>query len=147
MGISPSEMIRRLEAVIPKIEIETPRIIQRDPKTIAAKYNEFNRGERPNGSDIGYYRFRQYELFKRAKNPLAGGTVDLILTGAFTRGLFIDVRAKNRYLFDSTDEKSDDLFGKYGDDLRLINENTWNQLQRDSHAPLLIRYIKRQLGQ
>jgi len=147
MGISPSEMIRRLEALIPKIPDETRRIIERDPNTISSKYKEFQRGDRPDGSEIGFYGNRNYELFKRNKNPLAGGSVDLILTGAFTRGLFIERKSNLIYRFDSTDDKTDDLIAKYGMDIMGLNQNEWIRLQRDIHAPLLIRYIKRQLRQ
>ena len=147
MGISAAEMLRRLNRVVTEIPEETRKIIQRDPQTIAAKYKEFQRGDRPDGTAIGFYRNSGYGLFKRNLNPLAGGTVDLILTGSFTRGLFVESLGNSRYIFDSTDDKTDDLIGKYGQDIMGLNQGEWYRLQREVHAPLLIRFIKRQLGQ
>ena len=147
MVISAAEMLRRLNRVVTEIPEETRRIIQRDPKLIAAKYKEFQRGDKPDGTAIGFYRNTEYGLFKQRMNPLAGGTVDLILTGSFTRGLFVESLGNSRYTFDSTDDKTDDLIGKYGKDIMGLNQGEWIRLQREVHAPLLIRFIKRQLGQ
>jgi len=119
----------------------------RDPKLITAKLNEFRRGELPNGNAIGFYKSPEYSLFKRNLNPLAGGTVDLILTGSFTRGLFVDDIAPSRFLFDSHDEKTDLLIGKYGLDIMGINQQEWERLQRNVYAPQLVKFIKRQIGQ
>lgn len=121
--------------------------MQRDPQLIREKVNEFKRGENPDKSRIGYYRSPAYRSFKRTLNPLASGTVDLILTGQFTRGLFVDKRGNGRFLFDSTDDKTDDLIGKYGLDIMGINQETWLKLQRTTHNVELVKFMKRELRQ
>jgi len=52
------------------------------------KAAEFREGENPDGSMIGTYRSLSYELFKEKINPIAGGAVDLMLTGAFIDSFF-----------------------------------------------------------
>lgn len=121
-------------------------LITSDPKLKEEKINEFRKGDRPNGSEIGTYRSYNYSLFKASINPLAGGYVDLILTGSFTNKLFIQKRG-NEYLFYSTDSKSDDLFNKYGNDLRGINQLVFERAQKERYAPDLVKLIKNRIGQ
>lgn len=138
-----TELINRLEKLKPQLETETARIIQRSPDLLKAKVNEFKRGESPDGSRIGYYANPAYRAFKRGLNPLAGGSVDLILTGQFTRQLFVE-RDGKIFKFDSNDEKAPDLFAKYGEGLRGLNDLTWEQVQRMYIAPELVKWIKRE---
>lgn len=147
MAISAAEMIRRLERLKPQIQPETSKLILRSPELIKAKVNEFKRGETPEGGRIGYYSSPAYRLFKRGLNPMASGTVDLILTGSFTRGLSLDETTKGKFLFDSSDDKAPDLFAKYGDNNRSLNTREWERIQKNIIAPQLIKWMKRQLGQ
>lgn len=129
------------------MELETQKIIQRDSDLIRAKVNEFERGENPDKSRIGYYSSPAYRLFKRQLNPLAGGSVDLILTGAFTGGLAVESLGNRRFIFDSSDDKTPFLVAKYGLDIMGINQQEWEKIQKDSIAPKLIKFIKQQLKQ
>jgi len=139
-----SQKIAQLEKLtLPVLQEETRKIIQRSPELIKAKVNEFKRGETPEGNAIGFYRSPQYSLFKRRINPLAGGTVDLILTGGFTRGLIVESKGRGIFEFDSNDEKAPSLFAKYRQDLRGLNRETWLDIQRKNIAPELIKFIKR----
>lgn len=44
---------------------------------------------------------------------------------------------------ESIDSKAPMLFGKYGNDLKGINTETFNKLQREVYAPALAMEIKR----
>lgn len=126
---------------------ETQKIIQRSQPLIEAKQNEFKRGERPDGNVIGVYRSIDYAREKYARNPLAGlGHVDLYDTGSFTRQLFVERKSAKLFSFDSNDDKAPDLFKKYGDANRGLNEKVWQDVQKEYIAPLLTKWIKQQLN-
>lgn len=146
MGISVAEAIRRLSRITEQeLQEETRKIIQRDPKLIEAKVNEFKRGENPDGSRIGFYRNPAYRNLKRSFNPEAGGTVDLIFTGSFTNQLFVQSEGNRKFIFDSYDEKRDLLGSKYGNQIFGINQNTFNERQK-AYGVDLVKYIKEITG-
>ena len=128
----------------------TEKIITNTPHLKTSKINEFQYGLNPDGSDIGEYSSSQlgqeYRLFKLQLNPFAQGKVDLILTGATARGLEVVSLGNSKYLLESTDAKWDDLKAKYGDQIRLINEDEWKDLQRYKYAPELIKAMKKRTG-
>lgn len=123
------------------------KIILSDTHLKNEKIHELKRGDRPDGSEIGTYRSQSYSLFKSSLNPLAGGYVDLILTGSFSNNLFPVRQSNNIYSFDGKDRKTGDLISKYGMDIMGLNQETFNRLQKDLYAPQLIRYIKKKIGQ
>lgn len=112
----------------------------RSPILLQLKVNEFRRGENSEGGRIGYYRNPNYRLFKQQLNPLASGTVDLFLTGSFTRQLFIEERGKGLFQFDSYDDKAPELFEKY-DNIRGLREDTFIEWQNDYLVPELGKYV------
>lgn len=144
--VSAAEMSRKLTRVLPMIQPEVAKIIQRSPELIREKTQEFKRGEMPDTSRIGYYRSSAYRSYKQSLNPMASGTVDLILTGQFTRGLFVESKGNSRFLFDSNDDKTPDLVEKYGQDIMGINPDAFYNLQRDRFRFDLIKFIKREIG-
>lgn len=148
--VSAAEMSRKLTRVLPMIQPEVAKIIQRSPELIREKTQEFKRGEMPDGSRIGYYSNsplgRAYRSYKQSLNPMASGTVDLILTGQFTRGLFVESKGNSRFLFDSNDDKTPDLVEEYGQDIMGINPDAFYNLQRDRFRFDLIKFIKREIG-
>lgn len=83
----------------------------------------------PDGGRIGYYRNIGYRNYKRLLNPQASGTVDLILTGSFTRQLFVDDVRPSVFRFDSRDDKSGLLEQKYTTDIWGISPKYWEQRQ------------------
>lgn len=115
----------------------------RSPALLELKVNELKRGENSEGGRIGYYRNPNYRLFKSQINPLASGTVDLILTGSFTRGLFIEERG-GRFQFDSADNKADELFSRY-DYIRGIQEDTFIRWENNYLRPEINKYIIQRL--
>ena len=70
-------------------------------------------GKGAEGGHIGEYRDPDYKAYKMALNPLAGGAVDLTLTGALGDNLTIRKKGKNFEIF-STDEKFTEIGRKYG---------------------------------
>lgn len=70
-------------------------------------------GDGVEGGVIGVYRSRDYELFKASLNPLAGGAVDLMLTGKLSNGLAIRKQGDMFQLY-SIDDKYEKIGDKYG---------------------------------
>ena len=68
-----------------------------------------------NTSDvIAEYKSQAYAMFKQRMNPLAGGSVDLFLTGDLQRFLTIEKQSTNQFKIYSKDEKYKMLGNKYG---------------------------------
>lgn len=118
------------------------QIVLNDQKELKkAKIDEFERGELPDGNRIGYYRDKNYREFKQTLNPLASGTVDLILTGRTVSTLFVRRSGSPRaYIFGMNDRYN--LIGKYGIDILGLNEQTFEQREARAYAPELVKLIK-----
>lgn len=119
-------------------------LVLRDPKLIQEKVKELKSGELPDGSRIGYYRNQAYRNYKKSLNPLASGTVDLILTGSFTRQLFVDDIRPSLFRFDSRDDKSGMLESKYGRDIWGLSEARWREMEK-AYAVELVKFIKQKI--
>lgn len=111
-------------------------IILNDQRLKERKIDEFRRGKRPDDTLIGFYRDVHYAIFKQEINPLAGGDVDLILTGSFTNQMRVEKVAPTRYTFNSSDSKTPMLVGKYGEDIMGINDEWWNNRQIEVYLPV-----------
>lgn len=136
------ELIQELQKARRLIPKETEKIVLKSKDLKKEKVNEFKRAERPDGSDIGEYRNAMYRAFKRRLNPLNRGKVDLILTGSFTKKLFLEKKGKNKFRFKSSDEKAPMLFKKYGTDLRGLNQITTDEVQAEKLSIELIKRLK-----
>lgn len=105
---------------------------------VEANVDQMRHGKNKNGNIIGEYRSAWYGDFKTRMNPLAGGNVDLILTGAFTSGMYLELMSRGSYKIDSKDAKRDllvkgggnrrgygsDIFGLGGEyKSKAINKN------------------------
>lgn len=144
---SSKEIKRRLQKVTEsKLKKKVEEIVLTDTEIRDAKRNELKRGETPKGGIIGTYKNLDYELFKSQLNPLAGGTVDLNLTGKFSNQLYVKSLGNRKFQFKSQDEKDPMLFEKYGQENRGLNKETFEELQRKKYAPKLVRYIKQITG-
>lgn len=108
------------------------------------KIREFSYGQMPDGSLIGRYRDAEYAIFKQQINPLAGGNVDLIYEGGFTKGLVVKPTERG-FIFDSTDYKSASLEKKYGEDIFGLNQEYFNQRQKDVYRLVLSVNIQKVL--
>jgi hypothetical protein len=120
-------------------------ILSDQDKLKERKVSEFTRGQRPNGERIGEYRSPEYGIFKAQINPLANGYVDLLLTRSFTRKMFLTKRSSG-YLFNSSDNKTGNLIGKYGIDIMGINQEWFNERQKNIYKYILLFDISRILN-
>jgi len=140
---SLKEIQERLKrATKQKLQEAVANIVQNDDLIYEIKEDRLERGLRPNNNIIGTYKSDSYALFKQSRNPKAGGKVDLILSGRFVKGFYVESLGNSRFIFMSTDEKSTLLQEKYGKDIMGLNNDSWNKLQKDIYAPLLVDYIK-----
>lgn len=144
---SLSEVKKRLQKVTqPKLQKKVEELVLIDTEIRKEKKEELKRGQSPDGGLIGTYRSQDYEIFKSRLNPLAGGTVDLILTGKFANQLFVVSLGNSRFQFKSQDSKDPMLFEKYGQENRGLNKEVFEELQRKKYAPQLIKFIKQITG-
>jgi len=99
-------------AAVEAIELSEPEILREQRIQLLE-------GKKANGQPIGKYRSLKYAAKKAQQNPLAGfGNVDLNLTGAFQSAVFLSVTSTS-FIFESPDEKTAMLIGKYGDPFGL----------------------------
>jgi len=128
-------------------------VIKEETNLLGIKEDEFTRGERPDGSRIGYYASTLYKARKERLNPFAGGKVDLILTGAFVRSAYLTTPRSGLFGFGFSDSKAPDLLEKYNKgnkgqkSIQNINQGSWERFQKEVIAPRFLRKIKNQLGQ
>ncbi len=107
------------------------------------KEQDFLEGDIYGNDTYDSYRSRDYEIFKSRKNPLAGGNVDLILTGAFVDAMYLLKPKQGRYKFGNTDTKRNILKEMYGENIFGLNQNVFEKYQKEFIAPRFIRRIKR----
>src|SRR5690554_3582809 len=139
---SLKNLSQRLKKVtLSRLQTEVAILVEQSKKLKQEKIDEFESGLRPSGAIIGKYRSINYAIFKRNQNPKAQGNVDLILTGDFTGRLFVTNPKRSVFRFESSDKKAPMLFEKYGDDLKGINQESWDEVQRQL-APQLVMKIK-----
>lgn len=121
--------------------------LQKDESTLKQlKEQDFLEGDiYGNGTNLAY-RSRDYELFKAGKNPLAGGAVDLILTGDFVDAMYLLRPKQGRYKFGNRDKKRNKLVQKYGDGIFSLNQNVFNKYLKDITAPRLKKNISKILN-
>lgn len=137
------ELKKKLDRLtLPRIRQETEKIIKGTPNLVFAKQDEFKRGENPDGGVIGYYRNEEYQAMKAMANPLAGGTVDLILTGSTILHLQVVSDGSGGFHLYSTDHKWPSLMQKYGKQIQYISEEHFKGLQQHEYAPRLIERLR-----
>jgi hypothetical protein len=138
------ELKKKLERLtLPRIRSETAKIILKDRLIIQRKQDELKSGSSSKeGEIIGEYASESYAIFKERKNPLAGGTVDLILTGSTKNNLKVISLGNGEFELESTDIKWNSLVEKYGDNITLINFRIFNGLQQTEYAPKLMERLR-----
>ena len=138
------ELKRRLQRLnLQTLQNQTKEIILQDQEILRRKKAELKAGIRPDGSIIGTYRSEEYRLFKIQMNPLAGGNVDLILTGSTKDKMYIVALENGEFTIESADPKWADLVAKYGEEIKGINLEVFKGMQKSRHAPKLIQEMKR----
>jgi hypothetical protein len=103
-------------------------------------------GVNQKGAKIGRYRNPAYARKKNAMNPLPGfGVPDLLLTGAFYKGIYADVRG-DKLILDSTDGKTPKLAKQYGEEIFGLNRSTKAEFIREDLRPVFMKRIKKATG-
>jgi len=142
------EKIKRFESRLKNLPIK--RFIFEILSSRSAELEDVNiaqltRGERSDGTKISpRYADSGYAAFKNARNPRAGkGTPDLKDTGDFYQGIKVRV-TRQSIITSGTDEKTDALQFKYGDEIIGINVEGLDVV--DLLMPELLMKIKQYLG-
>ena len=131
MPITINSVLKRLEVDINTVVEDA--IIENSETLADLQRAQMLKGENSKGEKIGKYRNPAYARKKASMNPLAGGSVDLKLTGDFHRGIFVaDVR-KDVFVMSSADEKTVELSKKYDDPFGM-NADSKNELVNGEFA-------------
>lgn len=102
-------------------------------------------GVNSEGKKIGKYRSPAYARKKNAMNPLPGlGVPDLRLTGQFYKGIYTEIRG-DKIITDSTDEKTQDLADKYGENIFGLNKDKKAEAV-EKIKPVLVQNMKNAMG-
>ena len=147
MGISAKQYQQRLQPILNQSVMEemVAEIVLSDKERLKEqKISELQRGLRSNEKRIGGYQSGEYANEKNQMNPLAGfGNVDLIYSGSFVSKLFLRSKHSRSFIFDSSDDKTGNLVGKYGADILGINQDWFNKRTYDIYRLVLQERIKR----
>ena len=129
MSIKAQSQLKRAETLIGEL------IIINSPNLLSLVRKRWLLGESVLGGFIGEYSNSQmgqdYKAYKMAINPLAGGRVDLTLTGALGDGLTIKKVTGVEFEIFSTDEKYKKIGNKYGFEEFGITDLEWNELEQE----------------
>jgi hypothetical protein len=98
-------------------------------------------GKSVNNDIIGEYRSNDYKMFKVSKNPRAGGTVDLTLTGSLGQKLTIFKQSDLTYRIESKDYKFKKIADKYGLEQFNLDIQQTNELFDMLYLTVLEEYI------
>ena len=142
--ISVAEYQRRLKRVtnLSLLQGLVEEELIKDESTLKRlKEQDFLQGDIYGNDTNVAYRSRGYELFKASINPIAGGSVDLILTGDFVNAMFLLKGNKGVYKFGNKDKKRNILQQKYGDVFGL-NQQVFNKYQKEIIAPRFLNKIR-----
>lgn len=92
------------------------------------------------------YKNLKYARFKQGKNSKPGlMNPDLNLTGAFHRGIAMEVR-NNDIIVESSDGKAAELESKYGGTIYGLNVKSQDEYNQESFLPQLFQNIEKLTG-
>jgi len=137
-------IVKRLEQITPK-KVESllrDEILENGPEIVQLVRERWKRGLRPDGTIIGEYADYGYELFKRQQNPLAGGNVDLILTGALNEDLVVNYLGNALFSIFSDDEKAVLIAGKYGLDVYGVTKEEETEIVTEAGGRVYIKLFE-----
>jgi hypothetical protein len=143
---SAAEMSRRIKS-LSKItvlrEIVYGHIKANEEELRLLKEEEYETGNIFSNNTTAKYANRDYALAKHEQNPRAGFSVtDLILTGSFINSFKIKKPNKGLYQFTATDSKSNELIGKYSDEIMGLNQETFDEFQLEKIKPLFVKDLQ-----
>ena len=111
----------KLQAVINDFDaIIEQAVIDTKAEVITLNQTQLLHGFGSDDKRLGTYRNPEYKKQKMTMNPLAGGFVDLKLTGSFHRLFYVELKNKS-ILVKSSDSKWEELQLKYGDNIFGLN--------------------------
>lgn len=152
LGISIEEYLLRAKKVAHKPELRKivyEIILAHEDELKELKYEEYKVGNINSNGTRHRYKNPRYEKFKKDKNPLAGGFVDLILTEHFVESMWVKKSSlkEGAFTFGNRNiKKRRPLMEKYGDDFGGIfglEQKTFDKFQIDIIMPILRAEIKR----
>ena len=163
MGISAAEMSRRLKPLLNQQHLKNLvniEIINDEEKLVAIKRTEYEQGNIYSNGSAAYSKSSSYEAnekagydtyapFKYDKNPLAGGAVDLILSGSFINSFLLEEKGEG-YIFDATDSKKIKLMNQYnkrGRDIFNLSQKAFDYFLIKYVKDDFTKVLKKQLGQ
>jgi hypothetical protein len=123
-------------------ELVNEELIKEEQTLKTLKRQDFEEGDIYGNGRKYTYQSQEYSVFKQSINPLAGGKVDLILTGSFVESMYLLKPKQGKYLFGNTDKKRNILKEMYGDNIFGLNQNVFNKYQKEIITPRFIRKIK-----
>jgi len=123
-------------------ELVNEEVIKEETNLKQLKRQDFEEGDIYGNGKTYTYRSQNYSNFKRNINPLAGGKVDLILTGAFVDSMYLLKPKTGRYLFGATDNKRSKLVEAYSINIMGLNQNVFEKFQKDIIYPRFMRKLK-----
>jgi len=146
MGISAKEYQKRLSQVakLPVLREIVNELLIKDEETLKTlKEQDFTEGDIfGDGKTYATYKSKSYEDYKKAKNPLARGRVDLMNTHSFVDAMRLNKGRNGRYMFGNTDGKRNILVEIYGANIFGLNQNVFYKYQKEIIAPRFLREIK-----
>jgi len=89
------------------------------------------------------YQSQKYSQFKSKKNPIAGGKIDLIVTGQFVDAMYLLKPKQSKLKFGNTDKKRNILKEMYGDNIFGLNQVVFDKYQREVIYPRHLRVMKK----
>ena len=147
MPISPAEYQRRLQTVLklPKLQEIVAELILKDEVSVKQlKESDYKEGDIYGNGAKDTYRSLSYASYKRTLNPLAGGNVDLIVTGQFVDAMYLLKPRGGKYLFGNRDKKRNILKQMYGEDIFGLNQEVFAKYQKEIIRPRFVRAIKQE---
>jgi len=142
-----AEYVRRLTDAIDTMPHAIKNAIDETGNVIALLNKEqLMDGNEKTGYQISpSYRTHKYARAKQSMNTRPPyGIPDLRLTGEFYRGFEVKTFV-DRFEISSTDEKTNDLIDKYGEDIFGLNEENKVKYWNENLQPAIVRHIKGKL--
>jgi hypothetical protein len=110
------------------------KVLANQDEIVAKVRARWREGKRPSGQIIGNYASFSYQQEKSRRNPLAGGTVDLIDTGSLNRQLVVNHLRGSFFNVFSTDSKAVDIADKYGLDVFGLTDEEASEVIREASS-------------
>lgn len=148
MSISAAEYQRRLLKVAQIAVLQNlmeQEIIKEAFNVVGLKEQDLLKGDIYGDGTLIPYKSESYAVLKESMNPLAGGAVDLMFTGAFLDAMIVKRISDNKYYFVSSDMKSPELTQEYGEGIFGLNQEKFDEFQVNVLAPKFIISLK-QIG-